>query len=340
MALLFFDGFDQYDANTDLTSFGGWATATGNVSTSSTVAFGSGKSLLLSWQVANVLIYTFADQAAKTVYAGFRFMRTNATLSGERLLSFIQTGTTEQFTINLNSSAHLEIRASTGGTVLATGTATLSLNVWNYIEVKGLVANSGGVIEVRVDSVVDATYSGDTQNQATDSVVSIAWHAFATPTYLIDDLYILNSDGSANNTYLGEQRCEIMAPTSDSSVAWTRNTGASNFAAVDDSVGAPDDDTTYVASSTSTQKDEYGLGDLTGVGAVAGVKLITRAEKDDANPLSFKAGIKSGATDQQITHSLSTGYVNYIDLFETSDGGSTAFTSTTVNSLLSTIEVV
>lgn len=249
-----------------------------------------------------------------------------------------------QCTLVLNSANKLELHLGLhSGTLLATGSTTLADGVFHYIEVKALIANSAGVFEVKIDGVVDATYTGDTQNAANNSVLGVTIGGYSgsgtgVPGYY-DDFYILNNIGSTNNTYLGEQRCEIITPTSDSTVAWTRNTGASNFSAVDDAIGAPDDNTTYVSSSTTAQKDEYGLSDLTGVNAVAGVKLITRAEKDDANPLSLKTGIKSGATNQQVTHALGVGYANFIDLFETSDGASTAFTPTTVNSLLSTLEI-
>lgn len=332
MTLLFHDGFDQYDAAADLSSFGGW-TSSGNTVTAN-ARVGGGKTLRINGSQTSV--YNFAaDQAGKTLYYGFAYMcEGNAGTSN--ILQIKDSGGV-QCTLRLNStSSKLELFTSS---IVSSGSAVLSLDTWYYIEVKALVGNAG-TFEVRVNESVDLSYSGDTQVRTTNSVTNLLFTAASVGSlFYIDDFYVLNSDGSVNNGYLGEQLSEIMAPNADSSIAWSRNTGASNYGAVDDAVGAPDEDTVYVYSSTVGAKDEYGLSDLSGVNNVAGVKLITRAQKDDANPLSLKTGIKSGSTDQQVTRALGVGYANFIDIFETSDGAGTAFTSTTVNSLLSTIEV-
>jgi hypothetical protein len=347
MALLHFDGFDGYDAAADLTNFGGWHTAS-DITFSATVRTGSGKSILLGATNGALRGVFAAAQTGKTLYCGFAFNFTSVgggAGTSASLFTLFETiaATNPQLSVKIDKDTS-KLQIVRGSTVLATGTTVLSVGTWRYVEIMMLIHASAGACEVKLDGISEVSVSAvNTSNAATTAVPYFGW-GFSTTGYAVagyyDDMYILNADGAANNTYLGEQRCQIMTPTSDSTVAWTRNTGASNFSAVDDTIGAPDDDTTYVSSSTSTQKDEYGLSDITTVGAVAGVKLVTRAEKDDANPLSFKAGIKSGATDQQITHTLGVGYANFIDLFETSDGASTAFTQTTVNSLLSTIEVV
>ncbi len=338
MSLLFFDGFDGYDAAADLTNFGGWISQTA-MAISSTVRVGSGKSIQINSGTNKQARYLMNPvQTAKTLFAGFAVNRSSGIATN--VFALYNAALAVQIALNITAEGFLQALAGNRSTILATGTTALQNNTWYYVELKLLVANTGGIFDCRLNGASEFTFTGDTQQQSTDEVASVALENWqGATTILIDDFYLLNSDGTANNTYLGEQRCEIMTPTSDSTVAWARNTGASNFSAVDDAIGAPDDDTTYVSSSTSAQKDEYGLSDLTGVNAVAGVKLVTRAEKDDANPLSLKTGIKSGATDQQVVHALGVGYANFIDLFETSDGASTAFTPTTVNSLLSTLEI-
>ena len=342
--LLFFDGFDGYDASADLTNFGKWDNV--SVALSSTVRVGSGKCAdLTSW---DHYFEKYRALTGKTLFIGCSFYYTGAPWSGYMggnngvILAVNSAALTPQIVLAYNNiTKKIVLLSTTSGSVLSTGNIIVEPNTYRYIECKVLVDNSAGIFEVRVDGVLDITYSGDTQYQSTNAVGSVSYGlgAGTSNKMRIDDCYICDSLGTINNTYLGEQRSEIITPASDSSVAWTRNTGASNFSAVDDAIGAPDDNTTYVSSSTSTQKDEYGLSDLTGVNAVAGVKLVTRAQKDDVNPLSFKHGIKSGAVDQQVTYSLGIGYANFIDIFETSDGAGTAFTPTTVNSLLSTIEV-
>ena len=341
MSLLFFDGFDQYDAAADLTSFGGWAGVynTGFDTFSTSVRTGTGKSAAF---IANRGEYiTLAEQSGNTLVVGFAY-KSNAVGVGNRVLTIADVSGNAQMTVVLNTSNLLEIRLGNGGALLATGITTIAVSAWYYIEVKVLVANASGIAEVLVNGNVDSTFSGDTQSLATATVQRVILggpsngHAAA-----YDDFYVLNNVGSLNTTYLGEKRCVFLPPTSDSSVVFTHNTGATNYEAIDDLVGAPDDNTTYVYSATSTNKDAYGLTDIeSGALNISGVKTNVRAEKDDVNPLSLKTGIKSGATDQQVTHTLGVGYANFINIFETSDGATTAFTETTANSLLATIEVV
>jgi hypothetical protein len=346
MSLLFFDGFDGYDSVADTVTYGGWACGWQPAfpALTSTVRVGTGKAFVMTTEVGwdKYFARNFAsDEIANTVYIGFAFNPINLHTNTAAILQFTagasNTGNVH-CSIIYDGVTKVLLLYGPAGTLLATGTTAIPEGSTVYVEVKINIHDSTGVCEVKVEGVTQFTYSGDTKN-VTDTFLCAAFVGGINAPWAIDDVYILNSAGTTNNTYLGEQRCEIITPTSDSSVAWTRNTGASNFSAVDDTIGAPDDDTTYVSSSTSAQKDEYGLSDLTVIATVAGVKLITRAEKDDANPLSLKTGIKSGATDQQVTHALGVGYANFVDIFETSDGVNTAFTQTTVNSLLSTIQI-
>lgn len=349
MSLLLFDGFDGYDTIPDMYTYGGWTNAAyQNSVIDSTVRVGTGKCIKLipaSSVYATVKRPLPADHYGSDVYIGFALKLAAGSPTGG-ILSMNSSASNQQCYLNVLAvtSSTFNLCAYKGATLLATGTATINADTWNYVEIKVKVHNTSGIFDCKINGISDFTFSGNTRDSAASEFANITFTGTTntgnTVSTYVDDLYVCNSTGSVNNTYLGEMRAEIITPTSDSSVAWTHNTGTSNWSAVDDAIGAPDDDTTYVSSSTSAARDEYGLSDLTVVATVAGVKVVTRAEKDDANPLSFKHGIKSGATDQQVQYSLGVGYSNFIDIFETSDGATTAFTPTTVNSLLSTIEVV
>jgi len=346
MSIIFYDGFDGYDDINDLLNYGGWVTQT-NCTISSTVRIGTGKSLYINHFDQRFICYQFATaQTDKTLYVGFAMRKISTPDSNREFFSLLKTASshaTQQISIGVNKDNKLIMLR--GSTVIGTGTATLANSVWYYIEAKMLVHGSTGKFEIYLNGVAEISeFTGNTMGQSTTDVEGFCLGSASTNTNvaaMVDDLYICNSETSINNTYLGEQIIQILTPTSDSSVQWARNTGASNYSAVDDPVGAPDDATTYLYDSTTGHKDEFGLSDLSGsVGAVNAVKVITRAQKDDANAKSFKAGIKSGATNQQVSHFLGIGYTNFFDVFETSDGGSTAWTATTVNAALSTIEVI
>jgi hypothetical protein len=337
MSLLFFDGFDGYDAPSDLANYGGWSSII-NSAISSTVRTGSGKSYQVTQSGENRAVYTFnTAQSGKTLYVGFAF-RTPTIASG-LLFSLLDSSSGRQLCFCMNSTGKLELRQGDTSSVLATGTTILGLNTWYYIEIKMLVANSGGIFDCVLNGTSEVTYSGDTQYQSTNNVAKLSFSSTATVDWLLDDMYVLNSDGSLNNTYLGEVLINRLAQTGDSSVAFTRNTGATNYEAIDDMLGATDDTTTYVYATVAGTKDEYTLSNTVSANTIYGVKVNTRAQKDDVNPKSFKHGIKTGATQQDVTHSLGIGYANYVDIFETSDGGTTLWTPTTLDAAVSTIEV-
>jgi hypothetical protein len=337
MSLLFFDGFDGYDSPTDLTNYGGWYSNNG-APTSSIVRVGTGKSMQLGNSTDRLRYVLPTDHAGKTLYIGFAVYFSNITSSifVEIYNTFLQ----RHVYIQISSSGNLQVVFS-DGTILSTGTTTLLASTWYYIEIKVLIANSGGIIDCVLNGASEFVFSGDTQYQTTNSVGYISFPNYGGITSVyIDDLYILNNDGSVNNTYLGEVLINRLVQTGDSSVAFTRNTGATNYEAIDDMLGAPDDATTYVYATTTGTKDEYTLSNTVSANTIYGVKVNTRAQKDDVNPKSFKNGIKTGATQQDVTHSLGIGYTNYIDIFETSDGGTTLWTPTTLDAAVSTIEVV
>ena len=357
MSLIFFDGFDQYNNFQDAVIKGGWsnwnsgAGGAGGYITN-TVRVGTGAAIILDHaspygggaDAAFLSYQTPTNEYGNTIYCGFAlnlpygastydFFRINAVGLGAaaqlRMHVFFITTTTYQ------------LQLYRGATLLATGSSVLHVNSWRYVEFKVLIDPTSGVCECKIDSVVDFSFSGntcDTGAHEVGGIVFVGNGGFFTGAQ-IDDFYLCNSLGTFNNTYLGEQRAEIMTPNADNTVAWVRNTGASNFSAVADPIGLPDENTTYVSSSTLNAKDEYDLTNITGITNVAGVKLVTRAERDNISPRTFKHGIKSGSIEQQVVHNLGIDYVNYIDIFETSDGGTTAFTPTTTNSLISTIEV-
>jgi len=338
MSLLFFDGFDGYDSGADLTNFGGWVYNAG-ATVSSTVRLGSGKSLNIPWNVP-MIRYACADQNGKTVYIGFAFSPIS-TPSASQLFHIGDASNNLQVSLYLNAGNKLEAR-NYSNSVLATGVSTVAVGVWYYIELKIKVASSGGIFDCKLGGVSEFTFSGNTQSQGTAAVGAIGWdNVTGVPwNYLLDDVYLCNSDGSINNTYLGEVLCKHLPLIGDTTAGFTRNTGASNYLAVDDLIGSPDDATTYVSATTTGTRDEYTLTNTSGTNAIFGVKVNTRVQKDAANPKSFKHGIKTGANQQDATVSLGIGYSNYQNIYESSDGAGTAWTSGTLDSAVSTIEVV
>jgi hypothetical protein len=343
--LLFADGFDDYDSRTDLGNFGGWYSIGTSCDISSTVAIGSGKSLKIG--INTPAVYQFsAAQDGNTLYIGFRLYYDILPGSDAYVFQVYNSAGSAQCSLKfLTTGGHLSAYAGTSGvtTLLATGATSILVDTWYYVELKIKVADSGGIFDCHISGASEFTFSGDTQGQSTNSVSRIAFHNnIGSTIMLIDDMYVFNSVGTKNITYMHdgtyEPRVGILHPNGDNSVQFA-STGADNYTVIDDLIGAPND-ADYIYDATSGHKSKMSLEDLSNIYSVAGVILNTRAQKSDVGAKSAKFGIDSGGTEQKNTYALTTGFANYLDVFETSDGSTTDFTSSTITSLLSMVEVL
>jgi len=234
-----------------------------------------------------------------------------------------------------------QISAWRGTTLLGISTNALALNVWRYLEVKTTIHNSTGAIEIRVDGVVWLTLTGLNTRAGTSNnyATSLALGTFTSVidaariplTWYIDDLVTLDTTGSYNNTYIGDVAIKCKFPNANGTTQqWTRNTGANNYAAVNEN--PPDGDTTYVSDATVGEIDRNLYPATTGT-LVKAVIARPFARKDDGVARSIRAVTKSGATlgDNGADFALSTSYAYYHGLFETDPNTSAAWLIAAVN---------
>jgi hypothetical protein len=89
--------------------------------------------------------------------------------------------------------------------------------------------------------------------------------------------------------------------------ARTGGTSAGNYTAV--SEVPPDDDTSYVSSSTAGQIDAYKISSIGTVAAVKAVQIVASARKDDAGTRVLGLGFGNGTTENyDAGTSLGNGY--------------------------------
>lgn len=293
MALRFVDGFDHVDVN----------------------------ALLLKWSSGNNLSYTAIEGGTRFgVGSCFR-----VGLSGSLTVDFgtnqptwivgfayKNTGNNNTYIVAalLDSGAYqCELRIDTtgrflvtrNGTTLATSTLTYPRNgVWRYVEFKATIGNAGAY-EVRVDGETWLAATGvDTQNTANAwaNRMQLCDSSAGTNGFngSIDDLYVCDATGSANNDFLGDSRVYTLLPSSAGTYTqWAPTGAAANWDAVNDA--APDGDTSYVAASTVGALDTYQYPDLPG-GTVYGVAVNLDLRKDDAGTRQVASYVKSGSTEQ------------------------------------------
>lgn len=253
------------------------------------------------------LAATFAE--GRTYVLGFAWKLRSGDLrstTDERFLMFSLGNADLEVVLAPDNSLRTEVITdlSFNNYVAAASASLGDLTAWKYVEVKyrpGADPAHDGVLEIRVDGVTVLSLTGwswdDTYEPGTESTLRIE-AAIAKPLGydLIDDLYLLDDQGSANTDYLGPCVVEALAPaSSDPANAWVGSDGDSvdNHLLVDDW-----DESDHVASTTPGAQDRYGVG-ASGVDPsydVAGVAVSLLAAKAGADAGQLKALVDSNGT--------------------------------------------
>jgi hypothetical protein len=248
--------------------------------------------------------------------------------SAQSITEFREAGVTHLI-LRLNTDMSVSVLRSPS-TVLGTSAAgVITTSGYCYLEFKATVNDSTGAYEVRVNGANVLSGSGaDTRNGGTGVITSIAV-IFARNGELWDDLYICDSAGSVNNNFLGDRRVDCYLPNANgnsSQLVGSDANSTDNYLLVDES--APNDDTDYVQSATSGDKDTYGFPNMTHTPAtISGVQICMNAKKDDSGTRSISSVIRSGGADTNgTTQALSTSYTYYLQIAESDPNTSAAWT--------------
>jgi len=206
---------------------------------------------------------------------------------------------------------------------------------WQYIELKFAVGSSV-TVTVKLNGAIAATFNNVNTIGTSNGVISelaLLWES----SMRLDDMYISDTSGSINNDFLGPCRIVGVVPNADSSVGWTPLSGVNNWAMVDDGPTI-DNDTTYnSASSQANTTDSFTCTNIT-LGpeeGVNGVRVHCHARSEGTGLAQIRLKCNNQLGDIE---TLSSTYNLYSGVTETSDGGTTAWSESSVNSM--TIGVV
>lgn len=223
-----------------------------------------------------------------------------------------------------------------GTTILGPGVVVTKTSLWHYYELRVVISDMVGEVEVRVDG--NTYLSGtllDTRNGgATVDTIRFGDRGNFDGTQILDDIYICDGTGSApTNTFLGDVKVESIFPSGNgnsSVLVGSDGNSIDNYLLVDES--APNSDTDYVESSTVGDKDTYAYGNLTAtLGTVYGVQVLPWAKKTDAGARKIASIARlSGTEVDSADKTLFTDYSYYLDVREAKPGGG-VWTITDVN---------
>lgn len=288
MACLFMDGFDYYQTADMLNGI--WTTIVQTVSVGPAGARQpSGQGAILSG--GPTLRKTFGSNYTQGIL-GFAIKGTGASMASLSFACIID-GVTEQISIRTNASSVLIVSRS--GTTLATGTTTLSVGVWYYIELKFTIATgTGGSVELHLNG---ATEIASTSGLNTRSTANTQWNGFHFITVCnIDDLYCLDTSTGSNTDFWGPVRIAALYTTAAGShTDWTSN-GGTNEGNVSEQF--EDGDGSFNQSSTANQVDSFPVQHLPAAsGTVFAVKETVFAKYDGGAARSVAPFQRIGGSD-------------------------------------------
>jgi len=265
-----------------------------------------------------------------TIISGFAF---HCTLFESESYSFYRLYDGETLGMALRFTDGGEIIILRGSTVLET---TSGLNLvagnWYWCEFKVVVDDSTGSYELKIGGATVASASGvDTQIGSNAYYGSARFSGMIGPVLRVDDWYVCNGAGSVNNDFLGNVRVSAIFPAgAGNSTQWTPSAG-SNYQCVDENPG--NDDTDYVETDTSSNKDLYDYDSLGSTDDIKGLQINTDCRETDATSFSIITPIRSGGADydDSAQNIGSTDYVTRVRVAELDPDTSALWTYTGIN---------
>lgn len=245
--------------------------------------------------------------------------------------------------VSVTCDADGRVRVRTGSeTGIAIGTTTgpvLLASTWNFIEAKLLVGNSG-TYDIKVNGTSVLSGAGDTQNAATAAIGGLSMIPGASNG--IDDLYLLDTTGTALNDFIGDCKVECLtAQTGNgSNVGLTCSTGTDHGALVDELPA--NDDTDYNSGTTIGVKDTYNFTNVATTGVIKAVQVSARAKKTDSATKELALVTRIGSTDYDGTTQAvaSTLYSQYQQIWTKRPSDSADWTISDVNAAEFGLKVV
>lgn len=234
--------------------------------------------------------------------------------------------------ISVTAGGNLYIFRNGGSVLVGSVQAALQHDTWHYLEVKVDCSNSGS-LTIKVDGVQVFTVSAtDFLHSTTD--ISAVMLSGNHDNFWWEDVVIMDGSGSTFNDFMGDMRFESTVPDADgATVDWTPSAG-SNFQCIDDTLGAYNDDTDYISSSTTDQDNYASHSAISASGAstihFAGLFALARA---DAAGDKLALHVDSGGTiNRGADQALINGTYRWRkQVWETDPNTSSAWTVSNIN---------
>lgn len=331
MTLRFTDGFDYYSSADLLKKWDAAnSTATGLIAGENARpgSLGMGFRAVAPGNASPALKKTLDDQATWYIGMAFQILIMPGAVT---LIRFDDSAGNEQCSLRVDASNHL-VMTRNGTVIGSAASGTLSAATWYYVEVKVTIHNTTGAIEVRLDgsTVIGPTGSLNTRAQTENSARSISFWPANNANFRCDDIYMCDSSGSSNNTFLGPVVVNAIHPEGAGNKSQWGSVGyTDNWRNVADTMA--DGDVTFNQDSTAGHIDTY-VGQDIQSGTVLGIQWNAWVRKDAGAARSVAPVLRISGTDYVgTTQTVPGSYVNMMQCYDVSPATSSAFTASELN---------
>jgi hypothetical protein len=226
-------------------------------------------------------------------------------------------------------------------TIIATSSENYSINQWFYFEVEYTPgSNPNGRVIVRKNGNVIIDFTGDTRSTTaitkSDAII-IAGGYSAGPTVYWDDIYVNDSAGAQNNTFMGDVEVKLLSPNGNgahSDFVGSDSNSTDNYDLINDATF-----TDYVESSTVGAKDSYLLENVSNVNVHA-VQSVVRGAQAGGGMAAIKPFVRVSGVD----YPGSTQYLGQqtvsMNIYEVNPATATVWTDNDINGTEVGVEVV
>jgi hypothetical protein len=225
-----------------------------------------------------------------------RFGYYASSLGGGAIIHALRSDTNNVITITITAATKkFTVNYATGSFVSNT---VFELSTWYLIELHFKIANSGGVIELNVDGVLDNSYSGDTL-ATYSNINNVYFQNGAQVALYVDDIALNDISGAVDISWCGDGKIIAIAPVSDygtSEFVGSDGNSVNNYDMVEE---VPPNDADYVRALAAGEIDRYNLAassvDLSSA-EIKRVWVAARA-KSDTSPDVINIGLRTYDTD-------------------------------------------
>jgi hypothetical protein len=346
MSIVFQTGFDHYTAITQrftsITTAGGSTLNIGAFGRNST----NGMRLIgpSSGTIVTRAARTIANTATIHVAFGLKisaFPTPGASTVRQCGFLYLRDAGTDQIYFTLLPNGTINVLRSGSATALGTTTYAFLTGVYYHIEIKAVISDAAGSVQIKVNEVSQLSLSSiDTKNTANAYINEVVFANNAAATSGTGDLGVtinLDFDDIVLNTtdFTGDAEVTTYLPTAVGSTNQWSVTGAiSSYQAVDETT--PNGDTDYIFSSVAGDQTLFTYGTVPDTTNIIAIVPIPFAEKTDAGSaqLASVVAVSGSASVVGATQAPSSGSYEYFpDIFSLSTATGITWTATEWNSI-------